>query len=108
MNELHIYSQYAHHCEAIIVGDREALIALRDALNQALTQGAGTSAAFTNDGEGYFACVRIASAGEMQTLTMPYTADYCQNNGNGKWPELAGCAELIRAQQQALEMKQNA
>jgi len=51
---LHIYGQYAHHDEVIIVGSPEALSCLRDALNRVKSETTrGEVNAFVGDGEGY-------------------------------------------------------
>lgn len=50
---LHIYAQPFWHQEAFIVGNREALEYLRDAINSALAEEAGSADAFAADGEGY-------------------------------------------------------
>jgi hypothetical protein len=53
--KLHIYGQSIWHDHAFIVGNTEALTALRDALDAALQPGAavGEVSMFTSDGEGY-------------------------------------------------------
>lgn len=52
---LHIYSPYQWHDEAFIVGTREALTALRDAIAEALSgaEGSAASLSFAADGEGF-------------------------------------------------------
>lgn len=56
---LHIFNQYQQHDEAYIIGNKEALTALRDAINQALENEKGLGATDfdecvkTVDGEGY-------------------------------------------------------
>lgn len=42
---LHIYGQYHPHGEAYLVGNREGLLALRDAIDKALNEEAGVAGA---------------------------------------------------------------
>ena len=50
---LHIYGQFGPHGAATITGTHAGLIALRDALTEALENGSASTSAFTSDGEGY-------------------------------------------------------
>lgn len=50
---MHVYPQYFPHSEAMIRGNREALEALRDALNDAINTGEAEASVFASDGEGY-------------------------------------------------------
>lgn len=50
---LHVYAQRRWHGELRIVGNRNALVALRDAIDAALVNGVTTTSAMTTDGEGY-------------------------------------------------------
>jgi hypothetical protein len=50
---LHVYAQLMQHDHAFIVGDRESLQLLRDAIDSALAKGHGEVTACTSDGEGY-------------------------------------------------------
>jgi hypothetical protein len=50
---LHVYAQGQWHGELRIVGNRNALLALRDALDAALVNGVTETSAMTTDGEGY-------------------------------------------------------
>jgi hypothetical protein len=52
-NILHIYSQVDWHDEAYIVGNPAGLKALRDAIDEALSDRVGTADAYVNDGEGF-------------------------------------------------------
>jgi hypothetical protein len=80
---LHIYGQGAWHDAAFVVGDRTALVALRDAIQDAIenldaakeTSDATSSArVFADDGEGYVAIVVALSDQEAgnSALRLPY------------------------------------
>ncbi|MGN6099851.1 MAG: hypothetical protein ACTHOR_01780 [Devosia sp.] len=66
---LHIYGQPAYHAPAMICGNRLALIALRDALSQAIEHGTGAAQLFASDGEGYE--VKIGRVSTMKALGRP-------------------------------------
>lgn len=55
MELLHLFAQRYQHGDACILGNRSGLIALRNAITQALdsSDGAGATEAMTTDGEGY-------------------------------------------------------
>lgn len=76
---LHIFPQYAHHCEAYIAGTRSELLALRDTIDEALALGDGEMLTFANDGEGYDVCVVMVSDDEAQQMPTAYTGDYAQD-----------------------------
>lgn len=94
---LHIYGQGAWHEGAYIVGNVEALVALRDALNKLLaTDGIGLMNLqdgyigkvelehWVNDGEGYLLHIILLN-GDWQTekwvkLITPYTEDIASDN----------------------------
>ena len=66
---LHVYGQFCWHSEAAIVGTKNGLVALRDAISKAIDTGSGTAEAFATDGEGYAIEVRRSirsSMGEPQ------------------------------------------
>lgn len=69
--KLHIYGQRAEHDDAFIIGDFEALTALREAIDRALNSPkAETVTPFTEDGEGYLLTVLHDGTSE---LMVPYT-----------------------------------
>lgn len=84
---LHIYPQYAHHTDAILVGNREGLTALRSALNKVLNmrildECEAQAEEMVNDGEGYKVIV-IKNNNNWQSefwsrLPTPY-ADYASD-----------------------------
>lgn len=84
---LHIYGQFMWHDDANIVGDREAITALRDALSAALDDRWGVSMArdvFVNDGEGYTVTVNVVDDEPMQKMAGPYTDEMARSDG--LWP----------------------
>ncbi len=89
---LHIYGQESFHDAAMIVGNREALIELANAIDKALDgHGNGTSEAFVSDGEGYGVRVVLYDKpwDEWHKLPMPYTEDYAKERRPRKellWP----------------------
>ena len=77
---LHLYGQYAWHDDAKIVGNREALTALRDAIDKALADKNGEAEleAIAGDGEGYRVVIRRVPRSFVQRMSVPYTADYAR------------------------------
>lgn len=65
---LHVYPQHSWHSPATIRGNVEALKALRDALDEAISEGKSAARAFATDGEGYEIlverCATMAHIGE--------------------------------------------
>lgn len=78
MNTLHIYSPPYPHADGFIVGDRESLGRLKDAIDYALLSPTGRKDlsvdAFANDGEGYSLRVMCADSFTMRELLAHYTA----------------------------------
>lgn len=82
---LHLYAQHAHHFESIIVGNKAALIELRNAIDGALATGKGKAHFFASDDEGYEAYVALMNEEDeelFQSLEMPYTEQYGDVNTN--------------------------
>ena len=84
-NLLHIYSQYAHHCDAHIIGTREALTRLRGAIDKVLESGGTTLLeSMVSDGEGFLTFVTLIGHNTAGTdnanLATPYRADYAEEN----------------------------
>lgn len=78
---LHIYSPIWQHADGFILGDKQALEGLRDALDRALSGKGPTSfKAFVNDGEGYTVHVAFLSEQEVDKLTLPYTDEMWRSN----------------------------
>lgn len=78
---LHIYGQESWHEEAIVAGNREALIALADALRRAADDDGSPRSVevFAGDGEGYEVFVVRVDEPRLGHLRTPYTADYAQD-----------------------------
>jgi len=77
---LHIYAQYMWHGEARIVGTREALLALRGAINRALADknGEAETEAIAGDGEGYGIKINRVPRRSVQNMKPPYTVNYAR------------------------------
>lgn len=108
---LHIYPQTYHHTEAMVVGNRQGLLALREAIDRAL-EGEGeqkvarvSQDVFVMDGEGYTAWV-VRQDQDWQSpawldLAMPYTGDYCKTPDDADdviWPSMIIKAALDRGE----------
>jgi hypothetical protein len=76
-NVLHIFSQVAHHDEAWIVGDEEALKALHKAIGEALENGSGASLNYVADGEGFNTIVIKTEPMKLDCLKLPYQDKTC-------------------------------
>lgn len=78
---LHIYGQYIWHDDVQIVGNTDAIVALRDALTESLEKGeAQVNDVFAGDGEGYGVTVRVTDSEEWPRFMTPYAADYAQDS----------------------------
>jgi hypothetical protein len=73
---MHVFGQDAWHQEVVIAGSRERLLALRQAIDDALEHKFGACTSYVNDGEGYATIVCIPSDVELEALGVPYSADY--------------------------------
>jgi hypothetical protein len=77
---LQIYGQVEQHHEAFIVGNKEGLIMLREAIDKALNEQVSFATEYVVDGEGYD--IIVINRNEhwqdepWQSLRLPYTADY--------------------------------
>lgn len=71
---LHLFSQGFEHDDGAIVGTRDALLALKAGIEQALVgdHGTGCVEAFVNDGEGYRLNIYRVSEVEMGRMARPY------------------------------------
>lgn len=77
---LHLYAQKYQHANAKIVGNREALIKLRDVISAALIGLDDSSClidVFANDGEEYSLFVRCVEECQFLEYKTPYTEREC-------------------------------
>lgn len=79
---LHVYAQHTNHQESFIVGNKQALLELRDLIDQALVEGKAVGGGFfSSDDEGYEMYVAtIKDEDTFQSLEMPYTEQYGAQN----------------------------
>lgn len=83
---LHIHAAEEPHEEAYIVGNRDALVALRDAIDRAVMSGRPEYArVFTADGEGFAAVV--VPMQDMTDMAVPYAN--AKGVGTGRWVQLS-------------------
>jgi hypothetical protein len=76
MSELHIYAQSQWHGSSYIVGDRLALLELRQAITNALDEANNCQSKtefFCSDGEGYQLYIKAVSSDVMNDIQLPYT-----------------------------------
>lgn len=74
-NVCHVYSQEFWHDPVIVVGDKESLLAIKNAIEEALAHGRGLCQLYVNDGEEYnFIAYRVDDTKTKQSLASPYTA----------------------------------
>ncbi|WP_027719056.1 hypothetical protein [Desulfovirgula thermocuniculi] len=88
---LHVYGQSAWHDDVFIVGNRQALKVLLEAVKEALDQGKGeVDGVFAADGEGYgIVVIREDDPWPegWEKLALPYTEDYARDRREGIiWP----------------------
>lgn len=80
---VHTWQPYAHHEEAYIVGNRDGLIRLRNAIDVALrprdtSDTTVRTEVFIADGEGYDLIIQLVH--DTDRLAVPYTADYAREH----------------------------
>jgi len=80
---LHIYAQDAWHDDAFIVGEPEALRALRSAIDRALADRNAAVEAMVADGEGYHVLVLCRPPEAIEGMKMPYTDPLTKDNMEG-------------------------
>lgn len=85
---LHIYGQQWWHNDAHLVGTREALADLRDALTAALESGEPERVeVFANDGEGYGAWAILVDEEQMGRMAVPYEDEVARERSEtATWP----------------------
>lgn len=87
---LHLYAQEWWHDDARIAGTKDALILLRDALNEAIENGASICEdVFTSDGEGYDVHIIEVSKEQTTHMAVPYAGDDAkERRKHAFWPSL--------------------
>lgn len=87
METLHLYPQAQWHDEAYVIGTRESLLKLRDAIDSALATGSAKADCFTNDGEGYSVIIRTVGQVDAEALAVPYTDEIARETSkSARWP----------------------
>jgi hypothetical protein len=86
MNVLHVYGQHSWHDSAYVVGDKNALMALRDAIDEAIKNGIGKAHVFVADGEEYTLNVVEKNSDSMENMSYPYIAEYAACSKKGRPP----------------------
>lgn len=85
---LHVYAQHRNHDDAFIVGDRDSLIKLREAIDRALCSGQPGQAeceACVADREEYSLYVLVQDSEVMNALRYPYTGAYEPDGTANTW-----------------------
>lgn len=70
---MHIFAQEQWHDEAYIIANRDALLNLRKAIDDALEKGHGFAPAFVGDGEGFNTIIVQQDSPVFDNLAVPYT-----------------------------------
>lgn len=89
---LHLYPGAFWHSDGAIVGTREGLAELRDALDSALRSGNAVAGAVVKDGEGYCIYVHRVSDEDMEKMALPYTDEMAaeSEDSDALWPHQLG------------------
>ena len=86
IHPLHIYGQQRWHDDAVIVGTKEALIQLRDALDQAIANKNGAARVTQTDGEGFDIIIMTSTAEQMEKHFTVYHDEQMVNRLIGHYP----------------------
>ncbi|MGE6630561.1 hypothetical protein [Bacillus sp. NPDC077027] len=82
-----LYAQDSWHMEACIIGNKEGLLELRDAIDVALQKKIGVAHLFPADYEGYETYVALVDEDEVfESLCLPYRDEYAQSEENALDP----------------------
>jgi|WetSurMetagenome_2_1015567.scaffolds.fasta_scaffold27392_3 hypothetical protein len=73
---VHVWQQLMWHCDGYIIGNREGLSNLKDAIEDALKNNQSKSQVFSSDGEGYD--IKIICTEETEHLAVTYTDEIAQ------------------------------
>jgi hypothetical protein len=89
MTGLHVYSPSMWHDEGGIVGTRDALVLLRVAIDDALTNGKSTIETFAADGEEYDLHVVCVEPEKIVRVQLPYVNPIAHSDDSGMhWTEI--------------------
>ena len=79
---LHVLPQSAHQDEAYLIGNKEGLTRLRDAIDKALKSPGKPiiSSSMSIDGEGYWAIALCVTEDQMEHIPLGYTEDYARDD----------------------------
>jgi len=85
---LHIYGQSQWHGEAFIVANKQALLMLKKAIEDAVANGHGFISAFQGDGEGYNTLIaRVDNPQDFDRLANSYTEEIASDKREDAiWP----------------------
>lgn len=85
---VHLHAQATWHDSAYISANRSGLLALRQAIDEALGAAqTGAADVFTNDGEGFDLRVRCVTGEQIYKLALPYTDEVArEGDPNAIWP----------------------
>ncbi len=101
---LHVYGQGAWHDDVLIVGTREALYALGDALKAIAwtlppQKMIDAGEFFVSDGEGFTVKVCCADVATMDTLPLPYTEEAAATpDDDPRWAALMALAWTLEGE----------
>lgn len=73
--KLHIYGQQSWHGDAYIIGNEQALLALRNGIDKALSEAKNAHTQFAADGEGYNVFVVCTNDGQINKMMLPYVVE---------------------------------
>lgn len=79
--KLHIYGQQSWHGDAYIIGNKEALLGLREGIDRALNENKGAHTQFAADGEGYNLFVVCTNDEQINKMMLPYIEERAAGNG---------------------------
>jgi len=87
---MHVYPQYDNHGEAFIVANKDALLKLKEAIDNAINTGRGSAGLFAADGEGYDFRVICNDEGWQSSfwsnISFAYTAEWTKDLRKGTHP----------------------
>lgn len=82
---IHVYGQHSYHDDVHIVGNKKSLIALRNAIDKAITSKTKSEkfVAFTNDGEGFdLEVIFCDEEDKFSRLVSPYFDELSRDNSD--------------------------